>query len=275
MVTGKRITDLPEAVELAKLVERLSKVPIEFAAELLETPEENILALSQELAKGGDIKIIDRVMFHHSPRVEQGYLQRMRSHHLEKFNIAREAMQHIQAGMKVGIEAGSTLTLFAERLASISPLEVHTNFYPVGAALMRNSSGISVHMSGGTMLCDGAGVVGLQALAHFESRDLDVVVLSPTAINAEGELMYYREESAQLVKVMMQCAKQTIVLCHAAKIGSQSWFCAGHVRDASVLVTDCSLGAQAEALLKKNGLQSLEVAVLEEDVPSELVVLDI
>jgi DeoR family fructose operon transcriptional repressor len=144
----------------------------------------------------------------------------------EKRAIASVAAKLLQPGQTVFIDAGSTVSLLAEELASLRGLTVITNSFDVGLKLsIPDSQGQqrhSVHVLGGTPTASIAANYGAATVAEVLRWRADWAMLSPVGITADHGASSYETSEAELARAMASQARHTVILADYTKIGQRS-----------------------------------------------------
>jgi len=165
----------------------------------------------------------------------------------EKRAIAATALQFVQSGMTIFMDAGSTALIMAERLAEqngLRDITIITNSVDIGRTILgatgERASRFRVIMLGGELKQNPLEVVGaitINAIHHYRA---DLALLVPWGINAEQGGSYYHFSTAEIARAMAQNAAQTVILVDHSKIGAPARvvFCPPDAID--VLITDSS-----------------------------------
>lgn len=197
-------------LRLAPLV-RISDLAERFGVST-ETIRRDVDALSSQ-------GLVDRTFGGASARpmgVQPTFGERDRAYIAERERIADRAAALIQPGEVLMIDAGSTTTQLARRLAVDSQdLTVLTNSYSVATAL---SSGASIRI----VLCPGdyvhreAGVYGAETLEFLRRFRANKAFLGAGGLAADG-VMDVNTAASWVKRVMMQQSDQSFVLVDHSK----------------------------------------------------------
>lgn len=173
----------------------------------------------------------------------------------EKRAIAAAAVQHLQPGQTLFLDAGTTTTLLAEALRSMSGLTIITNSLQAALALSaaeeHESLNNQVILLGGVMMAGAQQTRGEITTAEIYRYRADVALLSPVGIDAESGASSFHLHEAAIARAMVQQASRTILLADHTKLGVISRSVYAPINDVDLLICD-SGPAKAGAL---NALQ--------------------
>lgn len=140
----------------------------------------------------------------------------------EKRTIARAAIQHLRAGQTIFLDAGSTTSILAEELRTLSGLTILTNsLQAVFNLTMANDAEQINHeiiLLGGRVQQrpQTQGELVIQEIYRYQA---DIALLSPVGIHPEyGASSFYIEE-AQIAQAMIKQSQQTFILADQSKLG--------------------------------------------------------
>ncbi|MCA6215662.1 DeoR/GlpR transcriptional regulator [Ideonella sp. B7] len=152
--------------------------------------------------------------------------QRARAHLLEKRSIVRAAARLLQPGQTVFVDAGSTVSLLADELASLRGLTVITNSLDVAQKLVADDTAAqcrhTVRLLGGQPRPTTGATYGDETIAAILSRRADWAMLSPVGVSAELGASSYELHEAEVARAMSRQASQTVILADHSKIGQTS-----------------------------------------------------
>lgn len=143
----------------------------------------------------------------------------------EKRAIVRKAIEYVHVGQSIFIDAGSTTSMFAEELRSMSGLTIITN--SLQAILNLTALDESVQNHHEIILLGGriqhrAQTQGDYLIHEIQKFRVDVAFLSPVGIDAKfGASSFYYEE-AMIAESMRKQAQKCIILADESKFGVQS-----------------------------------------------------
>ncbi|WP_068315276.1 DeoR/GlpR family DNA-binding transcription regulator [Polycladidibacter hongkongensis] len=265
------------APSLLPLVAMHGSLSLELAVQLTGSSAEELFNEAVELQASGEaIAILDDRFVFTAKREMRPFVKRMGQDYLQKYLIGRSAAELLGKGDVVAVEAGSTLTIFAQHLAGVPVSSVYTNCLSLSAIVAERQPELEVHLAGGWMQSDGQSILGDEAEAFIAARRYDWGIVSPNAISVDGVLYYGTEEEAAFACRISARAQQVLVLANSAKVGVKDKAAAFHLREADIVISDDGLGAQGRKLLAgEGGARRLILAEIDEDSPEELVLLDL
>ncbi|QKJ85092.1 DeoR/GlpR transcriptional regulator [Paramixta manurensis] len=164
----------------------------------------------------------------------------------EKRAIARAAVQHLHAGQTVFLDGGSTTTLLADEMRSMSGLTVITN--SLQAALKLTAAEEDEHLNnqviliGGMMTAGAQQTRGEQTMGEIYRYRADIALLSPVGIDANSGASSFQPHEAAIARAMTQQATQLIILADHSKLGIVSRSLYATPREIDVLITDADAG---------------------------------
>jgi len=160
----------------------------------------------------------------------------------EKRAIARAALQLLQPGQTLFIDAGSTTTLLAEALSSLSGLTIITNGLNVALKLAAADAGRNTRND--VILLGGRTDPAVQAthgdttVAEIHRYRADVALLSPVGISVHSGATSFEHHEAAVARAMAAQAKELILLADHSKVGQASRVTYASLADVGTLVTD-------------------------------------
>jgi len=174
----------------------------------------------------------------------------------EKRAIARAAVGLLKPGQTLFVDAGSTTTMLAEELRTMSGLTIITNSLQAGLKLAAAEEGEqlnnSVILLGGAMQAGAQETRGELTIEEICRYRADVAMLSPTAIDSKNGASSFHPYEAAIARAMVRQASQTILLADHSKLGLSSRMQYASIEQIAVLVTDSgATGAQALVELER------------------------
>ncbi|WP_394788528.1 DeoR/GlpR family DNA-binding transcription regulator [Rhodoferax sp.] len=208
------------------LLSNFQQVTTERIATDLEVSRETVRRDVAVLESLGELRRIYGGVKRVSPEPEAPLKERTKSQREEKRAIASVAAKLLLPGQTVFIDAGSTVSLLAEELASLRGLTVVTNSFDVALKLsIPDSQGQqrhSVHVLGGTPTASIAANYGATTVAEILRWRVDWAMLSPVGIAADQGASSYEHSEAEVARAMAGQARHTVILADYTKIGQRS-----------------------------------------------------
>lgn len=167
----------------------------------------------------------------------------------EKEAIARRAAELVLPGSAIAVSAGTTTHAFARHIATIPDLTVVTNSVWVSDVLHRLApESTNVLLTGGLRTPSDAlvGPLAVSAVAslHVDTFFLGVHGMDPTAGFSTPNLL-----EAEINRALVRAARTLVVLTDSSKWGIVGLSSMAALDQASTVITDSGLSAQASALL--------------------------
>lgn len=174
----------------------------------------------------------------------------------EKRAIARAAAQRLRPGQTLFLDAGSTTTMLAEELRTMSGLTIITN--SLNAALKLSSAeehevlNNTIILLGGSMLAGAQETRGELTVGEIYRYRADVALLSPVGIDSKNGASSFHPHEAAIARAMSQQAAQLILLADSSKLGHTSRINYASVKQIAALITDSgAAGKPVLAALEK------------------------
>lgn len=141
----------------------------------------------------------------------------------EKRAIAAAAVQHLQPGQTLFLDAGTTTTLLAEELRTMSGLTIITNSLQAALALSaaeeHETLNNQVLLLGGMMMAGAQQTRGEMTVGEIYRYRADVALLSPVGIDARNGASSFHPHEAAIAHAMVQQASRTLLLADHSKLG--------------------------------------------------------
>lgn len=167
----------------------------------------------------------------------------------EKAAIAAHAASLVQPGSAIAISAGTTTHAFARHLVDIPRLTVVTNSVWVADVLHRSGNDtMSVLLTGGLRTPSDA-LVGPLAIAALDSLHLDAVFMGVHGMDGRAGFSTPNLLEAETNRVMVRSGRRLIILADSTKWGVVGLSSMAELSDASLVISDTGLSAQAGAIL--------------------------
>lgn len=160
----------------------------------------------------------------------------------EKRAIARAAARLLLPGQTVFLDAGSTTTMLAEELRTMSGLTVITNSLnaalKLSAAQEHETLNNQVILLGGSMQAGAQETRGELTVGEIFRYRADVALLSPVGIEQNHGASSFHPYEAAIAGAMTRQASRLILLADRSKLGISSRMNYASIREVSTLVTD-------------------------------------
>lgn len=174
-------------------------------------------------------------------------------HRREKQRIGAAAGRLVKEGQSVILDSGTTTTAVARVLREFQNLTVITNAVNIAAELA--GTAIEVILTGGTLRENSFSLVGPLAEESLRRLSADIIFLGVDGFDVEFGLTTPNLLEAKVNRVMVEIAKQVVVVCDSSKFGRRSLS----------LIAPCSAVQRTitDTRISKSDLQALEKAGIE------------
>jgi DeoR family fructose operon transcriptional repressor len=171
-----------------------------------------ILNLSSKLIKthGGAVSISKGL------EIEPSFENREIQSTQEKQRIAKKAVEYIKPGQTIIIDSGTTTFWMIKYLRDIGNINVWTNDLHIMYELI-NLKNVEITLLGGKLRKKYLNTMGVLTNRMLDNIHVDQLYIGVDAINVESGLMVYSPEEAELKRLMIEIANETIVLCDHSK----------------------------------------------------------
>lgn len=188
-----------------------------------------------ELAERGEIRRVHggAVLTGDEPPIDVRHATRVR----EKRAIAKKVASMVESGQTIFMDAGSTMNLVAEALATRSGLTIITNAVDV-AARFASRPGNDVHLLGGRFDAQIGCTNGAATITEIGRYQPHLAILSPVGMDAKAGASSFELEEAEVARAMCANSRRIVIAADHSKIGVRSrvTWCASDRVD--MLVTD-------------------------------------
>jgi DeoR family fructose operon transcriptional repressor len=174
----------------------------------------------------------------------------------EKARIARAALKYIQANDTVFLDGGSTVLELARLLKSHRELTVVTN--SLRAALELADQGPRLILIGGEFRRLSQVTVGPLTRLILQGLHVDKAFLGTIGLAPEQGLTTTDPSEAFTKELVMEHAREVILLADHSKAGKVSFAHAGRLERVNVLITDRGLEKRFAGKLRKLGVEVIQ-----------------
>ena len=187
--------------------------------------------------------------------IESGISERDRANTPAKDAIAAAAVALLPPPESVVvIDAGSTTVRLAAALPREHRLTVVTHAVPV-AARLAGLPQIELHLLPGKVRATTHAAVGSDTVAALRELRVDVAFVATNGLTAEHGLTTPDREEAATKRAIIGCARRTVVLADATKIGVETAVRFAALADVDALVTDAGIDRADHRALERAGLE--------------------
>jgi DeoR/GlpR family transcriptional regulator of sugar metabolism len=180
---------------------------------------------------------------------EPGFETKSERQFKEKEAIAAAAAALVEPGQAIALGAGTTTWRLAHHLLDAPDLTVVTNSMQIADVLHRSKrSDLTVVLCGGVRTPSDA-LVGPVAVTALRSLHVDVLFTGAHGITADAGLTTPNLLEAETNRALIACAARVVVVADHTKWGVRGLSRFARLQDASTLITDAGLPAEARTLV--------------------------
>ncbi len=157
----------------------------------------------------------------------------------EKTRIARAAARLLKPGQTLFLDAGSTVSIVARELATLSGLTIVTNSFDVATiAGGKDRRMNNIQVLGGALGEAMPATFGAATVTEIARWQADIAILSPVGVDARYGATSFDIAEADIARAMAAAARRVFILADHSKIGQTSrvGFCP--VERIDTLITD-------------------------------------
>ncbi|HDR2512948.1 TPA: L-fucose operon activator [Enterobacter ludwigii] len=197
--------------------------------------------LSELQAQGKVLRNHGRAKYIHRENQDSGdpFHIRLKSHFTHKADIAREALEWIEAGMVIALDASSTCWYLARQLPDID-IQVFTNSHPICLELGKREQ-IQLISSGGKLERKYGCYVNPSLISQLKLLDIDLFIFSCEGIDSHGGLWDSNRVNAGFKSLLLKRASQSLLLIDKSKFNRSGEARIGHLDEVTHIVSDTQL----------------------------------
>jgi len=193
-----------------------------------------------------------------APVLHRDILERQRAFSAQKNAIARAAAELVNDGDVIMIEAGTTTALIARYLAGKRDVHIVTNSTLVFSYARMNPN-LQITMTGGEFRRPTESLVGPIALETIGRLNVRLAFVGTDGFTLERGCCTHLMEGAEIVKAMKVHAQTTVLVADSSKYGKVGFASVLPLSAMNLILTDNGLDDQAEAELRKAGINTRRV----------------
>ena len=197
--------------------------------------------LSELQAQGKVLRNHGRAKYIHRENQDSGdpFHIRLKSHFTHKADIAREALEWIEAGMVIALDASSTCWYLARQLPDID-IQVFTNSHPICLELGKREQ-IQLISSGGKLERKYGCYVNPSLISQLKLLDIDLFIFSCEGIDSHGGLWDSNRVNAGFKSLLLKRASQSLLLIDKSKFNRSGEARIGHLDEVTHILSDTQL----------------------------------
>ncbi|PWT87175.1 MAG: DeoR/GlpR transcriptional regulator [Acidobacteria bacterium] len=238
------------------LLKQRGKAKVEELAERLSVSE---VTIRKDLNKLEEQGLLERT--HGSAIISQrsrfniAFLERLRLRAPAKSAIASAAINYLQEGDSIILDAGTTTLSLAQALAErrFHSLLVITSSIP--AALELSKSNYDILLVGGQVRNHSLALIGPMSVKNLESHRVDRVFLGTSGISLAHGYSTPNALDAQVKETMIRAAEQTFVLADSSKFGHDCLVSFADIAGIDLLITDSGIPGEYVREFKRRAIR--------------------
>lgn len=200
--------------------------------------------------RGGAIRSIQGVT------LELPYNVKQNKHIAEKKRIADAAVNLVQDGNTLILDAGSTTYALACLLSYRKRITVVTNDLQIAVKLAANPN-ISLICTGGVARANVFSLQGSQVETFFNNLHVDKTFLGADAIHSDGTISNVNIEEVSIKRAMICAAKQVVLIVDSSKFEKTGFAKVGHLSNVDVIITDSGIPRSALDLIGSLNIKTI------------------
>ena len=169
-------------------------------------------------------------------REEDAYSRRAAVNVEAKMKIAFKALEFMEAGRSIYMDAGSTVMCLAGMLPD-EPYTIITSGANIGIELLKKSR-ISVVALGGQLNRNTLSMSGPNAMEFLDKLNVDIAFMSASGFSIENGFSVSNIYEGELKRKVVQNAKKVIALVDSGKVNKDLAFTYAHLKDIDIWVSD-------------------------------------
>lgn len=234
---------IPRTDQILRELQRSGSVSIDYLCSLLNVSVATVRRDLQELEEkgllrrthGGAVSI--EPLFYEPFRHDSSFQEQIERFAEEKRRIALAAAEMVNDGDTLALTAGTTTTEVVRSIRNHQGVTVVTSTINVAMELIKRKD-LEVFVTGGFLRGDWFSLVGPAAGYAMSQIYVDKVFLGVNGIDAEKGLTSGNNGEAAVNRIMVNQAKQRIVVADHSKLGAVSTYRFCGAEEVHVLITD-------------------------------------
>jgi len=166
---------------------------------------------------------------------ENEYAKRAKEHILMKNIIATKAVQYIEKGRSIYLDAGSSIMCLTNLIEDYGCTFITS---AVNIALKLANGGHSVIQLGGQVNRNTLSCSGPDAIDMLQNINIDIAIMSASGFSQDKGFTVSNRYENQLKQAIIKNAKKTIVLMDSSKIDKDLTFTFAMLADIDILITN-------------------------------------
>ena len=238
------------------LLKQEGKAKVEDLAERLRVSE---VTIRKDLTKLEEQGLLERV--HGSAIISQrsrfniAFLERLRLQAPAKNSIAQAALNYIQEGDSIILDAGTTTLALAHALTErrFHSLFVITNSVP--AALELSKVGYDIVLVGGQVRNHSLALIGPMTVKNFGNFHVDRGFLGTSGISLDHGYSSPNALDAQVKEAIIRAADESYILADSTKFGHDCLVSFATLSNIHLILTDSGIPSEYMGEFRKRGIK--------------------
>ncbi len=155
----------------------------------------------------------------------------------KKEQLVKRALPLIRDGLTLFLDSSSTVCHLAKHLGSFQQLRVVTNSLKT-ANILAELDGVEVYCAGGRLRENAMSFVGAQTIHFVQQFSADYAFISCRGIHPQAGITDADENEAEIKRLYIRNAADTVLLCDSSKIGIRSFCRIAALHDIRHIITD-------------------------------------
>ncbi len=172
----------------------------------------------------------------------------------KKARLGAKALEFIEDGDSIILDAGSTITEIASRMEYFSNLNVITNALNI-ALILGSRFNMQVMLTGGEFKPPTLSSTGEQAAKFFDNTVVvSKLFLAVTGISDDGLLTYPGLSDISVKKAMIGAAREVYLVADSTKMGKISFAALGHIDMVHHIITNADVDEKYVGMFRDRGV---------------------
>jgi len=233
-------------VQVSDLAEELDVTTVTIRRDLDEMEEEGLCIRK----RGGAIRV--------NPGVSMEMPYNIKLHEMvdAKERIAQQALEFIDDGDTIILDAGSTTYALALLLNTKVQIKVVTNDLKIAVKLAENPK-INLICTGGTARTSVYSLQGSLTESFIRDIKVDKTFLGADAIHPDGVISNVNIEEVAIKKAMIMAADQTILLADSSKFIKSGFYKVCDIEDIDILISDSGISKESLDFIESYNIKRL------------------
>ncbi len=241
--------------QILEIVERKQSVTVARLCESLDVSE---VTIRRDLRHLSDQQLIRRVhggaVSGRGRNYEPSTLIRGETNQEQKKAIAEEAVKLVNEGESIALDVGTTTLAFAHELVGVSNLTIITGSLPIANVLV-DSPNCRLILTGGVIRTQEKSMIGHISRRSYQDFHLDKAFIGVGGVDLDAELTEYNLDDTLVKQVMIERARQIIVLADSSKLGRICFARVASLDVVDTLVTDSGIPARLASEFQNRGIE--------------------